>query len=127
MRGVVADKTPARFPAPDVLTTRQPRMLQLADELPPTPEQLRERARVIGEEFSSDSESSFDGSIVTVPGGGAVNRPSTTIGGGGGGSQPTVTQPTIVAEEEEEEDDTPRTTRTTRPPRPRDLTTLPGP
>lgn len=107
MREAVAGQAPARFAAPDSLTTRQPRLLVLADEVAPDPR-----------------------TFVTAPG------PPTDLAGGGGGpggpggqtsstvlgpiTVPSFTIPTLPFDDD---DNSPRTTRTSRPPRERDLTT----
>ncbi|MGH9222810.1 MAG: transglycosylase domain-containing protein [Acidimicrobiales bacterium] len=106
MRTVEAGKTPARFPAPENLTARQPRTLLLANEAP---------ADVRQNDSSQSNNSDQNGG-----------------GNQGGQAGPTTSVnravPTTVFDPfgtVPDDDDTPRTTRTSRPPRPRDITTIP--
>jgi membrane peptidoglycan carboxypeptidase len=108
MKVVESGRPVQRFVAPDALTTRQPRQLLLADELPAS---------------TRTNDSSGFSSPAPEVGGGA---------GGGGGSTTTVgprNGPTTIFDPfggiDDPADDTPRTTRTSRPPRPRDITTVP--
>ena len=107
MREAVAGKPPARFTPPENLTTRQPRMLLLADEAPFTVRQ--------------PSSSSFDDGPFQP--GGTPNNPGPTTTINRGVVPTTAFDPFGIFDDDD--DDTPRTTRTSRPPRPRDLTTLP--
>jgi len=111
MRALEAGKPVQRFAAPDALTTRAPRPLVLPGELPPLPSQqpqvfFDDQRPVITGSDGSDVSSSVPGN----------QGPTVT-------TRPLITAPTLFPEED---DDTPRTTRTSRPPRPRDLTTVPG-
>ena len=114
MRAVEAAKPPVRFPAPDPLTTRASRTLLLQGELPPSADQ---RAQLFDDvRGRQGGEDEVTGTGSTLPGNPNQGPTLTTRGPGAG----TTVFP-------EEDDDTPRTTRTSRPPRPRDLTTLPAP
>ena len=113
MRELTAGKAPQRFPLPDSIATRAPKMLLMAGERPPPPEP----------ELSPVIELPF-GSATTLPGTVDILRdlPSTTFG------NPRLTAPTIPNFDTrptfpiDDDDDTPRTSRTSRPPRPRDTT-----
>ncbi len=113
MRELTAGKAPQRFPLPDSIATRAPKMLLMPGERPPPPEPVP--SPVIELPF---------GSATTLPGTVDILRDftSTTFG------NPRLTAPTIPDFNTvptfpfDDDDDTPRTSRTSRPPRPRDTT-----
>jgi penicillin-binding protein 1A len=115
MSEVEAARTPTRFPAPDPLTTRSPKMLLLPGEQPVVsvqpPRVFADQVDTSGSPSPSPSSSAADNQPVAPP---------SSIR-----TQPT-TATTTLNGIDFGNDDT-RTTRTSRPPRPRDLTTLPGP
>ena len=115
MREMVGDRPPQRFPAPDPITTRAPKMLLMQGERPP-PE-----PSPIG-----DLDVPFFGPSTTLPGTVDIlgDFPPSTL------FSPRRTVPTVpdfdtgftLPRVDDDDDDTPRTSRTSRPPRPRDLT-----
>jgi penicillin-binding protein 1A len=110
MKGIEADKAPAKFTPPDSVTTRPPRMLLIAGEQP-----------VFEPSFSSVDNSptgsrSGSGSSDT-----AATSPPTTARNRSDATTPTTSSGT----DDTSDDNSSRTTRTSRPPRPRDITTLP--
>jgi penicillin-binding protein 1A len=125
MKAVEAGRSPTRFPAPDALTTRAPRYLELPGERFVSPPQ---RVVDVGAPRPVIAASpSNDGVGVVSP---PTSAPSSGGAGGGGGAgglvDPGTTAPPVDAGGGTG-DDTSQTTRTSRPPRPRDLTTLPAP
>jgi hypothetical protein len=112
MRELVADRQAQRFPAPDPITTRAPKMLVMPGERPPpdpAPTPVFELPFV----------------STTLPGTVEIPFPDftpSTIFGSGRVTIPSIpdyfTPPPTIGEQ----DDTPRTSRTSRPPRPRDTT-----
>jgi membrane peptidoglycan carboxypeptidase len=116
MRELIGDRPGQRFPAPDPIGTRAPKMLLMPGERPPPDP---EPVRVIELPFVSTTRPG----TVEIP---LPDFPSTTSPFSGRFTIPSVpdfgTRPTFG----DDDDDTPRTSRTSRPPRPRD-TTIPEP
>ena len=104
MKAVEAGKAPVKFTPPDPLTTRAPRQLVLSNEIPSTP--------------LSDFTTGAESNGTTGSGEAQSNSTTNTTRNQNGGSLDT--QPGNG-----NQDDSPRTTRTSRPLRPRDLTTVP--
>jgi penicillin-binding protein 1A len=116
MKQVEAGRSATKFPAPDPLTTRAPKMLLLPGEQP-----------VVQVQQPLGSGDQGDTSVVSTPSASSIpdNRlvaPTTTIRDRG--TIPNVA--TTAPNGNDLGDDDTNTTRTSRPPRPRDLTTLPG-
>ncbi|MDQ3979016.1 MAG: penicillin-binding protein [Actinomycetota bacterium] len=120
MRELVAGKAPQRFPLPDPITTRPPKMLLMQGERPPPPDPEPSLLPVIEAPF---------GASTTLPGTVDILRdlPATTL------ERPRATRPTRPPDTsytiptfpfpfDDDEDETPRTSRTSRPPRDRDTT-----
>ena len=114
MKAVEADRTATKFPTPDPLTTRAPKMLVLPGEIPVV------ETRPVVESPGGDNPTSPSTSTVDNP----LLAPTSTIRDRGNPLGTTATTPATV---DPFADDDTNTTRTSRPPRPRDLTTLPGP
>ncbi|MFN2502883.1 MAG: transglycosylase domain-containing protein [Acidimicrobiales bacterium] len=115
MREVMADRTPVRFPAPDLLSGRAPRMLLLPGERPVETRPVLEGE--VGDEPADGGAGQGD-TGVSIPGSGRSDR--------GQGDLTATTEPSVGSGNDDDDDDRPpRTSRTSRPPRPRDLTTIP--
>jgi hypothetical protein len=117
MRAVVGDKAPSRFPAPDPLTTRAPKFLQLTGEQPV----VIDEPRVFFDDTPSTPTSIYEdpSGLVTT---------TTLRNRGPQLTSPTTADPFAGLDNfndfgNEDSDNAPRTSRV----RPRDLTTLPGP
>jgi penicillin-binding protein 1A len=138
MREVVGDRPAVRFPVPEALTTRAPRFLEMPGE-----RAVIQQDRTFsggtgsGSRSSSGASSAADdddtgqssggnqGGQGNQGGGSAITLPSQG-GSQGGGGGPATTVFRGGGNDDDDDDDTPRTSRTSRPPRPRDLTTLPA-